>query len=64
MAKSPLAKLAAQLRSHGFDRSSVDRGRETVRVACSQCAAYVISGHAVHESGCPNEKKAKQDDDD
>jgi len=47
-----LARLE-QLEAQGFDRCSQTRGY-AVRVACSQCEALVINGHASHERGCPN----------
>ena len=54
-----LAKLAARLRSLGFDQSCVTRGDtgRSVSVSCSQCDALVINGIATHESGCPNAKR-------
>ena len=55
--KSVAAKLAAFLRSRGFDKSYVDDG--VVRIRCSQCNPLVIQYVPCHERGCPNEKKGK-----
>lgn len=49
-------KLAARLRGEGF-KTSYDKDSLGVRVTCSQCQAMVIQGVAVHERGCPNEKR-------
>jgi hypothetical protein len=57
MAKSDLAKLAADVRRQGFDKSYVmtdAEGDKSVKVGCSQCEALVISGTPCHETGCPN----------
>ena len=53
--KSDAAKLAAQLRQDGFDKSTTLDG-SYARVGCSQCEALVINGTACHEHGCPNKK--------
>lgn len=45
----------------GFDKSyiSLEDG-VSVRIRCSQCDALVIQGVPCHETGCPNERKARQ----
>ena len=35
-----------------------------VRVSCTQCEALVICGTATHETGCPQARRHKEDDDD
>ena len=67
MSRSELAKLAEKLRRRGFDGSYVRKdaeGGDTVRVRCSQCQASAINGVAVHEFGCPNEKRRDDVDND
>lgn len=47
------ARMLDVLESRGFDNSyETENG---VRVACSQCDALTINGHATHETGCPNQ---------
>lgn len=45
-----------QLRALGFDLSAHVPFTKTYKVACSQCEALAINGHACHEVGCPNWK--------
>jgi PHP family Zn ribbon phosphoesterase len=47
-----------QLRKAGFDKSKRD-GKYN-HVACSQCQALVVNGHATHEYNCPNRKRVKR----
>lgn len=64
MAKqSKQAALAASLRRQGFDKAHVIRGTTTVRPRCSQCEALVIQGVACHERGCPNARRARDEED-
>ena len=44
----------ADLKARGFDLSHPTPFVRGVKVACSQCEALVINGHASHERGCPN----------
>ena len=50
----------ATLEARGFDRCGEARSGY-VRVGCSQCEALVINGVACHESGCPNEARARRE---
>lgn len=46
------------LKRSGFDKSErSDLGSGYIRVRCSQCCSMVVNGVAVHERGCPNERK-------
>lgn len=47
------------LRDSGFDESEYDEEDERWHVQCSQCQALVINGHATHEHGCPNKRRAE-----
>lgn len=49
--KSKAAKLAAEYRRKGFDKTHVDRETGYIAVQCSQCEAGVICGHPCHETG-------------
>jgi hypothetical protein len=51
-----------QLRDLGFDLSRHIPFTKAHRVRCSQCEALVISGVATHESGCPNQPQAEEDE--
>lgn len=58
MPKSELAKRARRLREQqGFDRSRVSWDHQGVEVRCSQCEASVVNNVAIHERGCPNERR-------
>ena len=48
-----------QLRDLGFDLSEYLRSEGTWYVACSQCQALVINGHACHETGCSNQQRKR-----
>lgn len=56
----PLAEeLIEQFESAGFDSvTTVDR--YTVRVHCSRCEVTRINGIFTHETGCPNEARARR----
>jgi hypothetical protein len=58
MAKSRLQRL----RDQGFDLSEYDPSDQTWDVQCSQCVALAINGYACHETGCPNQRKAKDEE--
>ena len=49
------------LERRGFDQCSfeVTNGVRYIRIRCSQCAASAINGVACHETGCPNERRAR-----
>lgn len=49
--KNKTARIHRSLIRRGFDESV---GR---RVRCSQCQACVCNGVALHEQGCPNERR-------
>lgn len=49
--KNETARIHRQLIRRGFDRSV---GR---RIGCSQCCPMAVNGHAIHEAGCPNERR-------
>jgi hypothetical protein len=57
------------LQRQGFDKSfpmrrdNQGRFNASILVACSQCEVLVINGVPTHEHGCPNLRKAKQQDD-
>lgn len=57
------ADALANLVRRGFDLSAVDEDDRHLRVRCSQCESLVINGIACHEEGCPNQRKAKDDED-
>lgn len=50
-----------QLRDQGFDRAEY-LGNRTWRPRCSQCEVLVINGIACHETGCPNQRKEKNEE--
>lgn len=52
--RDELDERLSQVSAMGFDRSFSDSKSVTIR--CSQCAACVVNGVPIHESGCPNEK--------
>ena len=59
-------QLLESLIEQGFDASWV-RDEEDgggVRVKCSQCEALCINGVACHETGCPNQVRVSDDEDD
>jgi hypothetical protein len=58
--RTSLKKRLERLEDAGFDRCD-SAGGNAIHVGCSQCSAMVISGHAAHERGCPNDR---QDDED
>lgn len=45
-----------QLRALGFDLAAHVPFTKNYKVACSQCEALAINGHACHETGCPNSR--------
>lgn len=51
--------LKKQLEECGFDRCTPKPFEKSVHVGCSQCSALVINGLACHETGCPNSKSAR-----
>ena len=55
----PDATLLRKLQSEGFDKCyELESGG--VKVRCAQCEALVVQGIAIHEHGCPNEKKNRR----
>lgn len=48
----------ASLKRGGFDKSERSEfGSGYIRVRCSQCVSMAVNGVAVHERGCPKERK-------
>lgn len=50
----------ATLVAMGFDQAEYNRSAKCWRVRCSQCEVLVINGHPTHETGCPNERRARE----
>lgn len=48
-----------RLIDQGFDLSTYKPFPSRWKVGCSSCQALVINGIACHETGCPNERKAR-----
>jgi len=57
-------QTAARLRKEGFNKSRVSDTPRYVRVGCDQCQAMVVNNVAIHEAGCPNERRSRRNDDD
>lgn len=53
--------LAERLRRRGFDLAAYNPRTGYTRVECSQCEALCINGVACHEIGCPNERRAREE---
>lgn len=51
-----------ELRDRGFDLSEAIPFQKAWKVRCSQCEALVINGHATHETGCPNQPRPDEDE--
>lgn len=52
----------AELVGKGFDLSKPDGGLR-ISVRCSRCEPLVIQGVPTHETGCPNARRARRDED-
>jgi len=51
------------LRRRGFDLSEHIPFTNRFRPRCSQCEALAVNGVATHETGCPNERAARRQED-
>ena len=58
MSKKSVCK---HLRDQGFDLTKYNPGMHSWTPRCSQCQVAVINGIVCHETGCPNQRKAKED---
>lgn len=52
------SRFGERLRRAGFDLTTYDRSSGYYRVRCSQCQSMIVQGLAIHEKGCPNERRA------
>jgi len=48
-----------ELLDAGYDGTRI-LNRHQLKIQCYQCNAAIINGVACHETGCPNQAKAKQ----
>lgn len=62
--RKPLHRRADALRGQGFDETTCDGREGTIRPRCSQCEVAVINGVACHETGCPNARRGRDNDED